>query len=93
MAQAEVGLQHSVSHLGTAAVIDGRQLQITPLRHCVVPPPLCAVTASFPLPVQCVAFLNHQEAEVPGSPCPCSLCMLLSLQSSHPSDKCECFYS
>ena len=31
-----------VSSLGTAAVIDGSQILLTPLRHTVIPPPLAA---------------------------------------------------
>ena len=53
-----------VSELGTAAVVDGCQLLITPLRHMVVPPPLCAVTADFGSPIQSLAFLNGHESEV-----------------------------
>ena len=53
-----------MSELGTAAVIDGCHLLITPLRHVVVPPPLCAVTADFDSPIQSLAFLNGHESEV-----------------------------
>ena len=31
------------SALGTAAVVDGARLLVTPLRLCVVPPPMCEV--------------------------------------------------
>ena len=35
--------QSCVSELGTAVVVDGRHLKITPLRITVVPPPMSAV--------------------------------------------------
>lgn len=63
--QVSFDLSHTVSSLGTVAVVDGTELQITPLRHTIVPPPLCAVTARFHSPVQCLAFLNDTQAEVP----------------------------
>ena len=62
--QVQIGTGLAVSALGTAAVIDGCQVLLTPLRRCVVPPPLCAVTARFQAPVQLLAVLNGAPSEV-----------------------------
>ena len=59
----------AVSSNGTAAVIDGAQVLLTPLQRALVPPPLCAVAAVFPQPVQCLAFGQHQGHEVRPSLC------------------------
>ena len=54
----------SVSRRGTAAVVDGARLLLTPLRHTLVPPPMCAVTARSNAPVTSVAFCDHGPCEV-----------------------------
>lgn len=80
-------LGHSVSKLGTSAVIDGSKLQITPLRHCVIPPPLSAVTAAFPCNITCLAFLNDSKAEVkilPKAPLPLAVLSHCSQQQMPP---------
>eukprot|EP00887_Chlorella_sp_A99_P002271 scaffold10.g2271.t1 len=50
--------QPSASALGTAVVVDGRRLLITPLRLCCVPPPMAAAQAALPAPAACVAVRN-----------------------------------
>ena len=62
--QVQLGTGLAVSALGTAAVIDGCEVLLTPLRRCVVPPPLCAVTARFKAPVQLLALLDGAPSEV-----------------------------
>ncbi|GFR43051.1 hypothetical protein Agub_g4057, partial [Astrephomene gubernaculifera] len=37
-----------VSERGTAVVVDGRRLLLTPLRHGLVPPPMCAAGVALP---------------------------------------------
>lgn len=37
-----------VSERGTAVVVDGRQLLLTPLRLGLVPPPMCAARVALP---------------------------------------------
>lgn len=54
----------TTSMLGTAAVVDGNRVRITPLRHAVIPPPMCAVTAMYSGTVMCCSFLNSSEKEV-----------------------------
>lgn len=70
------GQAPAVSHLGTAAVVDGSHVLITPLRHALVPPPMCAVrvvceaagdgaAAAVAAPVACLALRSlrgHPEA-------------------------------
>jgi len=45
-----------VSFLGTAAVIDGTSVLLTPLRQSIVPPPLCAAAVACPAPVVAAAL-------------------------------------
>ena len=61
-----------VSSNGTAAVVDGSTVLLTPLQRALVPPPMCAVAAVFPQPVQCLAFGEHQGREVRPSFCKAS---------------------
>ncbi|KAL4852847.1 Elongator complex protein 1 [Chlorella vulgaris] len=61
--QLQFSRQADVSGRGTAVVVDGASLLLTPLRHTVVPPPMCAVTASLPAPVACLAIQDGEERE------------------------------
>lgn len=45
-----------VSDRGTAAVADGAAALLTPFRHAVVPPPLCAARVTVPSPVRAIAW-------------------------------------
>ena len=63
-AQMHLSQQPAVSCRGTAAVIDGDKLLLTPLRHVVIPPPLAAVTARTSAPVDRLAFCDVGDAEV-----------------------------
>lgn len=63
-AQVEFCVSQDVSSSGTAAVVDGCQVLLTPLQRALVPPPMCAVAAVFHQPVQCVAFGAHEGNEV-----------------------------
>jgi hypothetical protein len=60
----DLAMERTVSNSGTAAVVDGATLLLTPLQRALVPPPMCAVAAVFPHPVQCLAFGTHQGHEV-----------------------------
>ncbi|KAA6419594.1 MAG: elongator complex 1-like [Trebouxia sp. A1-2] len=62
--QVDLAMERTVSSSGTAAVVDGATLLLTPLQRALVPPPMCAVAAVFPHPMQCLAFGNHQGNEV-----------------------------
>ena len=44
------------SDLGTAAVIDGEILKLTPFSRCVVPPPMCDHSLRFPAKISEVAW-------------------------------------
>lgn len=57
-------MSQDVSSKGTAGVVDGCRVLLTPLQRALVPPPMCAVAAVFSHPVQCVAFGNHDGNEV-----------------------------
>lgn len=62
--QVSFGVQNCISDRGTAAVIDGAKLLVTPLRLAIVPPPLSAVTLLAPAPVSCVAIRDFTDSEV-----------------------------
>ncbi|DBA88250.1 hypothetical protein WJX77_011440 [Trebouxia sp. C0004] len=62
--QVDLAMERTVSRSGTAAVVDGATLLLTPLQRALVPPPMCAVAAVFPHSVQCLAFGTHQGHEV-----------------------------
>ena len=59
------------SDLGTAAVIDGEILKLTPFSRCVVPPPMCDYSLRFPAKISEVAWrpnafrsLENEDDEV-----------------------------
>ena len=62
--QLELGMTQSISPKGTAAVVDGTQVLLTPLQRTVLPPPMCAVAVTFQQPVQCLAFGSLDGTEV-----------------------------
>ncbi|KAK9785260.1 hypothetical protein WJX73_010410 [Symbiochloris irregularis] len=53
----------AVSTRGTAVVTDGKSLLLTPLRHTLAPPPMCAVTANLAAVPVCTALCNWGDAE------------------------------
>ncbi|KAK9808650.1 hypothetical protein WJX72_001296 [[Myrmecia] bisecta] len=61
-----VGLARDVciSLRGTAAVVDGTRVLLTPLGQGLVPPPMCATAVSFAAPVQAVALRDMGQFEV-----------------------------
>lgn len=79
--QVDLCMTHNVSTKGTAAVVDGCQVLLTPLQRALVPPPMCAVAAVFHQPVQCVAFGDHEGNEVHFGAC--HLPVLDSLAAAH----------
>jgi hypothetical protein len=52
-----------VSAKGTAVVVDGRRLLMTPLRHALVPPPMCAAAAELPAPAVALALGDAGSCE------------------------------
>ena len=62
--QVSMDLQSSTSERGTAAVIDGSRLLVTPLRRAAVPPPLSAVVLEAQAPVLCVTHRHGCASEV-----------------------------
>ncbi len=56
-------LQSSASEQGTAAVVDGARLLVTPLRIAAVPPPLSAVTLLASAPILCVGHRHGTPSE------------------------------
>lgn len=52
-----------VSALGTAAVVDGSTVLLTPFRECIVPPPLCAAGVNCPAPVVLAALRESSPDE------------------------------
>lgn len=60
------GAQVHVSELGTCVVVDGDALLLTPLRHSVVPPPMCAARARLPRPVAALAVSSGWGAAAAG---------------------------
>lgn len=67
--QLDLAMDRLVSNRGTAVVVDGARLLVTPLQRALVPPPMCAAAADLPAPVQCCAFGQHNGNEV-GPPLP-----------------------
>lgn len=57
------GRAPDVSPLGTAVVVDGRRLLITPLRLACVPPPMAAASALLPAAAGCLALRGGGGAE------------------------------
>lgn len=51
------------SALGTAAVVDGAAVLLTPLRESIVPPPLCAAAVALPAPPLAIALRSHSTTE------------------------------
>lgn len=62
--QVDFMMGNLVSNKGTAAVVDGSQVLMTPLQRALIPPPMCAAAAHFAAPVQCCAFGQHEGNEV-----------------------------
>lgn len=58
---------HNMSHGMTSenpcfmAVINGLKLNLTPLRYAVIPPPMCAESITFDLPINCVSFSDSSR--------------------------------
>ena len=63
-AQVTFTYEPTVSIRGSTAVIDGCRLLLTPLRHSVVPPPMCTCTVQLPAVATCVAFRDLGSDEV-----------------------------
>lgn len=61
----EVMREACVSARGTALVVDGLKQRITPLRHTIVPPPMCAASVLLPQLPHAVAWCNRGPREVP----------------------------
>ena len=57
-------LHGSTSQNGTAAVVDGSKLLVTPLRTSAVPPPLCAVVLEASAPILCIGHRQGTPSEV-----------------------------
>lgn len=64
MWQVGLGAGQCVSERGTAVVIDGARLLVTPLRLAAIPPPLSAVTITLPGPASCATISNFGASEV-----------------------------
>ena len=59
-----MALHSSTSQYGTAAVVDGSKLLVTPLRTSAVPPPLCAVVLEASAPILCIGHTQGTPSEV-----------------------------
>ena len=55
LATADYVLAPTISPAGTAAVLDGQSVRVTPLARCALPPPLAAATVDTPSPGIAVA--------------------------------------
>ena len=86
--QLRFGREATVSARGTAVVVDGAALLLTPLRHTVVPPPLCAVAAALPAPVTCLALRDCGECEVGAAPAGSHVAFTLASQCQHLPSPC-----
>jgi len=58
---------YTSSSYGTIAVVDGGSLMITPMRRCMIPPPMCAVTMLCGKPVTSVDFTVVDTREIIGA--------------------------
>ena len=59
-----MALRSSTSQYGTAAVVDGSKLFVTPLRTSAVPPPLSAVVLQASAPILCIGHRQGTPSEV-----------------------------
>jgi len=60
----DLGFDVDCSARGTAAVVDGARVLLTPLRLAAVPPPLAAAAVVLPAPAACVALRDCGGVEV-----------------------------
>ncbi|CAK0773220.1 hypothetical protein CVIRNUC_004042 [Coccomyxa viridis] len=61
--EVRIALHSSTSQNGTAAVVDGSKLLVTPLRTSAVPPPLCAVVLEASAPILCIGHRQGAPSE------------------------------
>ena len=69
-----LGFDVDCSARGTAAVVDGGRVLLTPLRLALVPPPLASLAVSLPAPAHCVALRDCGGAEACSLPSCCEEC-------------------
>ena len=62
--QATYAYEATVSRRGSAMVIDGHRLLLTPLRHTVVPPPMSTLQIQLPAVTTTLAFRDLGDSEV-----------------------------
>lgn len=56
ISSSKLAWDYDVSEYGTVAVVSGDRLMITPMRQCMIPPPLCAVELMCGRPIACALF-------------------------------------
>ena len=54
---------YNVSSQGTMGVVDGASILVTPMRHCIMPPPLCALEVVCKAPVIAISFRIIETCE------------------------------
>ncbi|KAG1673002.1 hypothetical protein FOA52_005932 [Chlamydomonas sp. UWO 241] len=72
-----------VSDRGTAVVVDGDALLLTPLAHAKVPPPMCSARARLPAPAAAVAISSSHTCEderIAVATADGALCLFLSVE-------------
>jgi elongator complex protein 1 len=52
---------YDVSEYGSVAVVDGGSILLTPMRQCIIPPPLCAIKVSCGQPISGVFFSRSED--------------------------------
>lgn len=61
ISSSKLAWDYDVSDYGTVAVISGERLMVTPMRQCMIPPPLCAVELLCGRPISCVLFSRMED--------------------------------
>lgn len=79
--QVTLDMQSSASERGTAAVVDGNRLLVTPLRIAAVPPPLSAVVLEAQAPIVCIGHRHGGSSEVRTALCSLRLSAMLRFSS------------
>ena len=61
ISSSKLAWDYDVSDYGTVAVVNGWSVLVTPMRQCMIPPPLCALELSCSRPIVCVLFCRTEN--------------------------------
>lgn len=61
ISSSKLAWDYDVSDYGTVVVVSGDRLMVTPMRQCMIPPPLCAVELVCGRPISCAFFSRTRD--------------------------------